>query len=97
MNVKTLTRPQVESMSHDTAEIAKPPPAHCSFCGKAQDQVNLIAGPNAVFICDECADLSVKTFSEGTLNLRTAYFTYLTVAKLLWPVSRALQWRKKST
>lgn len=27
----------------------------CSFCGKSQDQVRrLIAGPNLVFICNEC-------------------------------------------
>jgi hypothetical protein len=80
---------QAESMSHDTA-------ARCSFCGKAQDQVNLVAGPNALFICDECAHLSLKIFSEGALNLRVAYLAYETVAKLLWPVSRTLQWREKS-
>ena len=27
----------------------------CSFCGKPQDAVKkIIAGPNGVFICDEC-------------------------------------------
>ena len=31
---------------------------YCSFCGKNQDQVSrLIAGPGAVYICDECIDL----------------------------------------
>jgi hypothetical protein len=83
-------------MSNDATEIPKPPPAHCSFCGKTQDQVNLIAGPNAVFICDECADLSVKIFSERALNLRVAYLAYVTVAKLLWPICRAFQWQKNS-
>ena len=83
-------------MSHDTTEIPKPFPANCSFCGKTQDEVNLISGPNAVFICDECADLSVKIFSERALNLRVAYLAYETVAKLLWPVTRAFQWQKKS-
>jgi ATP-dependent Clp protease ATP-binding subunit ClpX len=30
----------------------------CSFCGKSQDQVRrLIAGPNRVYICDECVRL----------------------------------------
>lgn len=30
----------------------------CSFCGKTQDQVHkLIAGPNGVYICDECIDV----------------------------------------
>ena len=29
----------------------------CSFCGKTQDQVRkLIAGPNGVYICDECVE-----------------------------------------
>ena len=27
----------------------------CSFCGKAQEIVKrIVAGPNGVFICDEC-------------------------------------------
>jgi ATP-dependent Clp protease ATP-binding subunit ClpX len=31
---------------------------HCSFCGKSADEVNrLIAGPDQVFICDECVRL----------------------------------------
>src|SRR4030065_261792 len=31
---------------------------HCSFCGKSQEQVRrLIAGPGAVYICDECGQL----------------------------------------
>ena len=31
---------------------------HCSFCGKSQDMVRrLIAGPGAVYICDECVEL----------------------------------------
>jgi ATP-dependent Clp protease ATP-binding subunit ClpX len=33
-------------------------PYLCSFCGKNQDQVRrLIAGPNGVYICDECVSL----------------------------------------
>lgn len=31
-------------------------PLHCSFCGKSQREVFLIAGPT-VFICEECVDL----------------------------------------
>jgi ATP-dependent Clp protease ATP-binding subunit ClpX len=31
---------------------------YCSFCGRSSEQVNrLIAGPESVFICDECVDL----------------------------------------
>src|SRR6266513_2618238 len=38
---------------------------HCSFCGKSQDQVRrLIAGPGAVYICDECVELCREIISE---------------------------------
>lgn len=31
---------------------------NCSFCGKWQYELSaLIAGPNGVFVCDECVDL----------------------------------------
>ncbi|MCI0869519.1 MAG: ATP-dependent Clp protease ATP-binding subunit ClpX, partial [Chloroflexi bacterium] len=37
----------------------------CSFCGKAQGQVKrLIAGPDRVFICDECVTLCDQIISE---------------------------------
>ena len=38
---------------------------HCSFCGKSQDQVRrLIAGPGAVYICDECVELCREIIDE---------------------------------
>src|SRR5262249_1053137 len=38
---------------------------HCSFWGKSQDQVRrLIAGPGAVYICDECVDLCREIIDE---------------------------------
>mgnify|MGYP003290105492 FL=1 len=37
----------------------------CSFCGKSQDEVRkLIAGPNGVFICNDCVDLCVGIIEE---------------------------------
>ncbi len=37
----------------------------CSFCGKSQDEVRkLIAGPNGVFICNECVDICVGIIEE---------------------------------
>jgi ATP-dependent Clp protease ATP-binding subunit ClpX len=40
---------------------------HCSFCGKNQDQVKrLIAGPGAVYICDECVELCQEIINEET-------------------------------
>jgi ATP-dependent Clp protease ATP-binding subunit ClpX len=41
------------------------PQYHCSFCGKSQDDVRrLIAGPNSVYICDECVDLCREIIDE---------------------------------
>ncbi|MDO4476161.1 MAG: ATP-dependent Clp protease ATP-binding subunit ClpX [Lachnospiraceae bacterium] len=38
---------------------------HCSFCNKSEDQVRkLIAGPNGVYICDECIDLCADILDE---------------------------------
>jgi ATP-dependent Clp protease ATP-binding subunit ClpX len=43
---------------------------NCSFCGKNQDQVRrrLIAGPGAVYICDECVDLCREIIEEDSGN-----------------------------
>jgi len=38
---------------------------HCSFCGKAQNQVmKLIAGPNNIYICDECIEVCSDIIKE---------------------------------
>src|SRR5260370_38560039 len=38
---------------------------HCSFCGKGQEHVRrLIAGPGAVYICDECVELCREIIDE---------------------------------
>ena len=37
----------------------------CSFCGKSESEVRkLIAGPNGVFICNECVDLCIGIIEE---------------------------------
>jgi len=37
----------------------------CSFCGKTQDEVRkLIAGPDGVFICNECVDICIGIIEE---------------------------------
>jgi len=42
---------------------------HCSFCGKNQDQVKrLIAGPGAVYICDECVELCREIIVEEAVG-----------------------------
>jgi ATP-dependent Clp protease ATP-binding subunit ClpX len=46
---------------------------HCSFCGKNQDQVKrLIAGPGAVYICDECVELCREIIDEETAGATKA-------------------------
>ncbi|MEW6220483.1 MAG: ATP-dependent Clp protease ATP-binding subunit ClpX [Thermodesulfobacteriota bacterium] len=45
---------------------------HCSFCGKAQDEVKkLIAGP-AVYICDECIELCNEIVREESRKQKAA-------------------------
>lgn len=40
-------------------------PVRCSFCNKPQAQVHkLIAGPNGVYICDECVDMCAEIIEE---------------------------------
>ena len=42
----------------------------CSFCGKPGDQVKrkLIAGPNGVYICDECIEICADILDEESLE-----------------------------
>ncbi|TMG02474.1 MAG: ATP-dependent Clp protease ATP-binding subunit ClpX [Chloroflexi bacterium] len=41
----------------------------CSFCSKNQDQVRrLIAGPGAVYICDECVELCREIIQEDSTS-----------------------------
>ena len=37
----------------------------CSFCNKSEDQVRkLIAGPEGVYICDECVEICAEIIDE---------------------------------
>ena len=46
------------------------PQYRCSFCGKSQEDVRrLIAGPGAVYICDECVELCREISNEEELNV----------------------------
>ncbi len=47
----------------------------CSFCKRSQDEVNrLIAGPEQVFICDECVDLCQDILAEDSSDTDTTEF-----------------------
>ena len=85
-------------MPHDTKGLSKPPLLHCSFCGKSQDEVGkLVAGPNAIYICDECTLLCLQiTCEDDALNVRAAYFSFEFVAKLLYPVALFFRRHTKS-
>ncbi|MDR1948327.1 MAG: ATP-dependent Clp protease ATP-binding subunit ClpX [Spirochaetaceae bacterium] len=46
----------------------------CSFCGKSGDNARrLIAGPNDVFICDECVEVCRKILAEEDHDLSTQF------------------------
>jgi ATP-dependent Clp protease ATP-binding subunit ClpX len=55
---------------------------YCSFCRRAQDEVNrLIAGPDEVFICDECVELCQEILAEDQPSPPRELFT----ARILSP------------
>jgi len=69
----------------------------CSFCSKSNNEVRkMVAGPKSVFICDECVVLCLQIVSREGLNLRAAYFSFESVAKLLYPVALLFHRSKKS-
>jgi ATP-dependent Clp protease ATP-binding subunit ClpX len=48
------------------------PDYRCSFCGKGQTQVKrLVAGPEGVFICDECVHLCQQIIAEDQEGAKT--------------------------
>jgi len=76
--VRDQTQDQVQQRHLDTAgpvspivesgplaDTARRPKYKCSFCSKSQDQVRrLIAGPNYVYICNECVALCNGLIAE---------------------------------
>ena len=56
-------RSPVRTVDDPAQNIGKP--LHCNFCGKSQIEVSkLIAGPNNIFICNECVTLCVDILFE---------------------------------
>ncbi len=50
---------------------------YCSFCRRTQDEVNrLIAGPEDVFICDECVELCQEILAEDQPSPSRELFTH---------------------
>ncbi len=50
---------------------------YCSFCRRTQDEVNrLIAGPDDVFICDECVGLCQEILAEDQPSPSHELFTH---------------------
>ncbi len=46
----------------------------CSFCGKSADMAKrLVAGPNHVFICDECVDVCRKIIEDENQDFSTQF------------------------
>ncbi len=58
----------------------------CSFCGKSQDAVRkLIAGPDGIFICDECISLCSEIIEEEFYEEEMQYQADSLDIKLLKP------------
>ncbi len=60
---------------------------HCSFCGKPYSQTGaLVAGPNGIYICDECidlfSDLVEENKSKATENKKESIKSTLTPKQL---------------
>ena len=52
------------------------PMVHCSFCGKTEKQVHkLIAGPNGVYICDECVETCAEIVEEEVYQAQDSAVT----------------------
>lgn len=49
------------------------PRVKCSFCDKSQDDVEqIVAGPNSVYICNECVTLCNDIMAPGSARSRPA-------------------------
>jgi ATP-dependent Clp protease ATP-binding subunit ClpX len=72
-------------------------PLHCSFCLKSQHEVaKLIAGPGAIFICDECVALCDEYVAGRTPKIDHEQFKLANIPSdrllaRLKPVERTLQ------
>jgi len=42
------------------------PAPRCSFCGKKQGEVRLVAGPSGVYICNLCVALCNEILAQDT-------------------------------
>lgn len=76
LEVKTKIQREIErltSMNDVPAQNQEAEKKHdwhslrCSFCGKTSDEVKkMIAGPNGVYICDECIGICDEILKEDT-------------------------------
>lgn len=51
-------------MSHNL--VVSRPALQCSFCGKKQGEVRLVAGPRSVYICNLCVALCTEILAHDT-------------------------------
>ncbi len=65
MMMTTKEESQQSAGSRRTLIDGPPPHYACSFCGKGREEVaHLIAGPNEVYICNECVALCNAILAE---------------------------------
>jgi ClpX C4-type zinc finger len=93
-------------MSEPATNKAEPTPAaagdaaptktlYCSFCFKSQHDVKkLIAGPAAIFICDECVDLCNQIIDDRPFTSKPSSAEELPTERLLerlGPIEQTVQ------
>ena len=83
-------------MEHNVGEESESRVGRCSFCHKTQDRVRkLLAGPDGVFICDECVFEGLHRLYEESagVTFRVAYFAFGSIVKIGNSIHRGLHWR----
>ena len=69
--VKTAKKPAVKKPAQKREKTDEPPKEiHlCSFCRKSTNETRrLIAGPNGIFICEECIEICISVLYQDSPN-----------------------------
>jgi hypothetical protein len=72
-------------------------PHYCSFCRRQADEVRrLIAGPNGIFICNECVEVCIKIFlDDGVGDYKIEFYRFLTKIIKETKISKTVKSDKK--
>lgn len=63
LDTQLLSEPMLLPTTY-VEHVRLPSVLYCSFCGKSQKEVRLIAAPTAAFICSECVELCTTILKD---------------------------------